>query len=119
LLGCAKHAGEPVFTITESLFFPSLDSVLANALVDPALFHAIFLSLTMAANDWLYNVECYYHKDKLLTHISERINDPLRMTQYETLICALILLTIEVRRNAKLTTVFESDWLAFSIVRQL
>jgi hypothetical protein len=57
--------------------FLELDAVFHGALSDPALFHALSLSLALAANDGTPNVECLTHRGKALKEISKSLTSAL------------------------------------------
>ncbi|KAF2111986.1 hypothetical protein BDV96DRAFT_164542 [Lophiotrema nucula] len=79
--GAARQAGEPIFCVEEvgRIFFQGIDTVFHGALTDPALFHALSLTLALAANDDKPNVECLTHRGEVLKHLGNEVNDSSRV----------------------------------------
>ncbi|KAF2728933.1 hypothetical protein EJ04DRAFT_476485 [Polyplosphaeria fusca] len=95
----AKQAGEPLFCIEDvgKVFFQGMDDIFQDALTDPALFHALSLTLAMAANNDVPNVECLIHRGKVLRHVGERLQTPAKVINTSTISAMLLLIGYEYR----------------------
>ncbi|KAF2729389.1 hypothetical protein EJ04DRAFT_502503 [Polyplosphaeria fusca] len=93
----AKQAGEPIFCLNSTgvFFFQNLETVFHGALSDPALFHALSLSLALAANGGLANAECLNHKGEILKEIGSRFSEETQDHKASTLSSILLLIGYE------------------------
>ena len=77
-----------------------MNTVLRGALTDPALFHALSLVLSLAANKEIPNVECFTHRGELLRNLRNRfgnaMGNPDNLTKVSTLTAMLLLIGWEV-----------------------
>lgn len=86
---CVESLGKPVFQGMETIF--------KNALTDPALFHALSLVLSLAANNNLPNVEVLTYRGELLNGIRVNIKGLKGAPQVSTLTAMLLLIGYEYR----------------------
>jgi hypothetical protein len=95
----AKQAGEPIFCVEDSgkPFFQGMETIFKGALIDPSLFHALSLVLSLAANNNLPNVDVLQHRGELLKGIRVNIKGLHGAPQVSTLTAMLLLIGYEYR----------------------
>ena len=109
-LGAVRQAGEPVFTVTQDSFSPSLVQDLRIGLDDPALMNALMLTLAFASNGGNTNAECLAYKGQAISHINQKIGFPEVTATDSTILAILLLVGIEARLSTS------SDYLSWLIM---
>jgi hypothetical protein len=108
----ARQAGEPVFCIGDAgqIFFQGMESVSQGALTDPALFHALSLVLSLAANKDIPNLETLTNRGETLKNLAERMGNMQMVPQVSTLTAMLLLIGYEVRTNQQFRLALRLTW---------
>ena len=74
-----------------------------GALTDPALFHALSLVLSLAANKDIPNLETLKNRGETLKNLAERMGNMHMIPQVSTLTAILLLIGYEVHINRNLS----------------
>ncbi|KAH8733198.1 hypothetical protein GQ44DRAFT_821411 [Phaeosphaeriaceae sp. PMI808] len=95
----AKQAGEPIFCLETSNkpAFQGMETIFKGALLDPSLFHALSLVLSLATNNNLPNVEVLTHRGELLNGIRTNIKALDGTPKVSTITAMLLLIGYEYR----------------------
>ncbi|KAL1793754.1 hypothetical protein ACET3X_008736 [Alternaria dauci] len=95
----AKQAGEPVFCFEDSgkVLFQGMDGILNGALIDPILFHALLLVLTLAANANVPNVEILAYRGEVLDRMQTAMREPGWKPKVSSITAMLMLIGYEYR----------------------
>jgi hypothetical protein len=88
------------------MLFQGMEAVFKGALSDPALFHALSMVLSLAANKGVPNVECLTHRGELLGNLRTAMWNPLKLSHVSTLTAMLLLIGIEVGSEKRFLVVF-------------
>lgn len=93
----SKHAGEPVFCAESAgkVYFDGMDKVFRGALSNPTLFHALSLTLALAANRNVPNIEYLSHRGATLKNLRKRMSEPKLVPSVSTLTAMLLLIGYE------------------------
>ncbi|KAF2795664.1 hypothetical protein K505DRAFT_9936 [Melanomma pulvis-pyrius CBS 109.77] len=94
-----RQVGEPVFCVGDAglVFFQGMETVSRGAFTDPALFHALSLILSLAANNNIPNLECLKYRGETLKSLTERMADLKMVPAVSTLTAILLLIGYEYR----------------------
>lgn len=98
--GAAKHAAEPVFSVSDPVLFQDFASVFRTDLDDPALRNAVMLTFAFAVTGGNMDQECVGYQNRALASIRERMSSPEIALTLPTLGAILLLAGIEVRTYA-------------------
>jgi hypothetical protein len=85
-----------------------MDTVFQGALTDSALFHALSLSLALAANNNEVNIECLTYRGELMKHLGGRMSDASKVAQERTLTAILLLIGYQVRAGMSRASLYEA-----------
>jgi hypothetical protein len=101
-----------VFCIGDAgqIFFQGMESVSQGALTDPALFHALSLVLSLAANNDIPNLETLKNRGETLKNLAERMGNMQMVPQVSTLTAMLLLIGYEVRTNQQSRLALRLIW---------
>lgn len=92
----ARQAGEPVFSVNEQIDFRLFHQIFEGGMQDPALAHALYLTLKFAANGGKLDGECVDHRTRAVEHITSRLSSPENTATTNTIGTILLLVGIEV-----------------------
>lgn len=103
--GSARQAGEPVFSVDDSIDYQGLKSVFHSGLEDPALSAALCLTLAFAANGGVMDGECSAYRLKCIQHVNEKLSDLADAASTTTVGTILLLVGVEVRVSIRRTLI--------------
>lgn len=96
ILGRARKASEPVFSITEELAFQNFHTVFRTGLTDPALSNAVMFSLLFAVTEGNLDLECLKYKVCVIGCIRDKVAYIKGAVLESTIGAILLLVGVEV-----------------------
>lgn len=96
ILGRARKASEPVFSITEELAFQNFHTVFRTGLTDPALSNAVMFSLLFAVTEGNLDLECLKYKVCVIGCIRDKVAYIKGAVSESTIGAILLLVGVEV-----------------------
>jgi hypothetical protein len=95
----SRQAGEPVFSLNTQHDWQSFGDVCANAFCDPALVHAVCLTLAFAANGGRLDGECLFYRLRSIQRINSHLSNPSEAVSQSVITAILLLAGVDARHG--------------------
>jgi hypothetical protein len=95
--GASRQAGEPVFNVSASHDWQRFQDVCPDPFQNPAVVHAICLTLAYAVNGGRMNAECLLYRLRAVQEINVQLSDPIQAVSSSVMTTVLLLAGIDAR----------------------